>query len=73
MLGEDGAVDAAWCSQIDVLDHYGLPKQDELQPSDEALLEGECGDVGLPRLIVEGFGYAGTLEGGKAFTGVLGK
>jgi hypothetical protein len=82
-LGEEGAIDASRCAQIDIFDDCGLPQRGELQAHDEPfvlplgrfaidhqaepLLEGERGDVGLAELIVEGLGHAGEPEGGEAF------
>ena len=74
-LLEQGAVEAADGAQIDILDDGGLAQAGELEARDEALvvalgglavdqqaealLEAECGDVGLSSLLLERLGHAG--------------
>src|SRR6266508_3843939 len=84
-LVEQGLVQTARGSEVDVLDHGVLPQAGELQAGDEApvlalgglaidqegesLLEIERGDVGVSRLLLPGLGHAGEAERDEAVVG----
>ena len=88
-LLEQGAVDAARGSQVDVLDDGVLAQRGELEARGQALgvalgrlaidhqadplLEGEGGDVGRSALVLEGLGHSGQAEGDQTFMGGMGE
>jgi hypothetical protein len=88
-LLEQGAVDAAWGSQVDILDDGVLPQRGELEARGQAfgvalgrlaidhqadpLLEREGGDVGRSALVLEGLGHSGQAEGDQTFMRWMGK